>query len=57
MTHIYETKYKIQKEATFTRVNFYGNFDCLAFENQTVTFKRPIYLGFCVPENFEVTYV
>ena len=51
-----ETLYKLQIKSTFTGFKFYGSFDCLAFKNQTVTFRKQINLGYCVLE-FTKLYV
>ena len=45
-----KTMCKLENEKTYTRLEIYDNFDCLAVTNQTVTFRKPVYLGFCVLE-------
>ena len=47
-SHDTETLFKHEDKSTITRFIFYGNFDCLALKNQTVTFKKSIYLDVCV---------
>ena len=34
-------------KSTFRGFKSYGNFDCLAFKNQTISFKEPNFLGYC----------
>ena len=45
-----ETMYKSKNKSIFTGLISYGNFNCVAFKNQTVTLRKPIYLGFCLLE-------
>ena len=45
-----ETMYKVKIKQTFTGFKSYGNFGCVAFKNQTVTFKKLFHLGCWLPE-------
>ena len=37
-----ETMYKLQNKSVISVIKSFGNFDCLAFKNQTATFKNQL---------------
>ena len=49
--------YKLQIKSTYTGFKSFGNFDCLAFKNQTVTFQKINLLRILRTRVFQFTHV